>query len=259
MRRSGEILVADYGNHAIRSITPAGDVTTLAGTGAPGHQDGPVATASFFFPQDVAESPATGEVIIADFANDVIRGLSPAGFVRTIAGIAGQSGFTDGLLGEATFHEPRAVACDSEGNVYVADRSNHALRFIQMESGLSRAPVLGAKGELSETITLNPETITLAGMGLPVTLQPDGEGGGCADRDCMAEGCCRAPMLRKLDSKRAREDEEAGGGYGGEGADAAAGAGQGGEGVVAGSAKRGKVNKSQSQFGVLADVDETWG
>ena len=216
MRRSGEIIVADYGNHAIRSITPAGDVTTLAGTGAPGHQDGPVASASFFFPQDVAESPATGEVMIADFANNVIRGLSPAGFVRTIAGIVGQPGFTDGLLGEATFHEPRAVACDSKGNVYVADRSNHALRFIQMESGLPRVPVLGAKGEvLSETITLNPETITLAGTGLPVTLQPDGEGGGCADRGCMDEGCCRAPMQRRLDSKRLREDEESGGGYGG--------------------------------------------
>ncbi len=55
---TGDILVADSGNNKIRKITPAGDVSTVAGTGAIGATDGPAATASFATPKSVSTDAA---------------------------------------------------------------------------------------------------------------------------------------------------------------------------------------------------------
>jgi streptogramin lyase len=127
---SGNVYVADTGNSTIRKITPAGVVTTFAGTARQsGSADGTGAAASFGFHMGVAVD-SSGNVYVSDAANCVIRKITPAGVVTTLAGTAGQSGSTDGTGADARFKGPVGVAVDSSGNVYVADTSNLTIRKI---------------------------------------------------------------------------------------------------------------------------------
>ena len=77
---TGDIYVADTVNDTIRMITPAGVVTTLAGTaGTSGSADGTGPAARFNEPTGVTVDPTTGDVFVADYGNNTIRGLSPPG------------------------------------------------------------------------------------------------------------------------------------------------------------------------------------
>ncbi|HVS93332.1 MAG TPA: NHL repeat-containing protein [Mucilaginibacter sp.] len=124
----GNIYVADAHNNAIRMISPAGVVSTFAGTGVAGAADG-TDTASFNTPLGVAVDK-TGNVYVADYENHIIRKISPAGAVSTLAGKAGVPGAVDGLDTAARFNLPEAVAVDAAGNVYVADNGNNAIRKV---------------------------------------------------------------------------------------------------------------------------------
>jgi sugar lactone lactonase YvrE len=133
----GNILVADSGSHTIRKITPEGDVSTLAGAaGKPGTIDNPGAEARFNSPQGVAVD-AKGNVFVADSGNNTIRKITPEGAVSTLAGAAGQSGAVDMPREKARFNWPFGVAVDVEGNVFVADLGNHAIRKISPEGVVS--------------------------------------------------------------------------------------------------------------------------
>ena len=114
------VYVADADNNTIRRITPAGVVTTLAGTaGAEGSTDGSGSVARFNSPQGVATDGA-GNVYVSEWGNSIIRKITPAGAVSTLAGTAGVRGSTDGTGPAARFNLLRGVAADSAGNVYVA-------------------------------------------------------------------------------------------------------------------------------------------
>jgi sugar lactone lactonase YvrE len=122
---TGNLYVLDRNNHAVRKVTPAGVVTTLAGSGNPGYADGNGATAMFKFPSGLTVD-SSGNVFVADTDNQVLRKISPAGDVTTIAGSV--IGSTDGLGTAASFYNPKDVAADLSGNIYVADRGNHTIR-----------------------------------------------------------------------------------------------------------------------------------
>jgi len=123
---AGNVYVADAYNQRIRKISPAGVVTTLAGSGLCGLTDGTGAAASFCSPEGLAVD-AAGNVYVAD--NSSIRKITPAGVVTTLAG-SGLSGYANGTGAAAQFNGPRGVAVDAAGNVYVADSLNHAIRLI---------------------------------------------------------------------------------------------------------------------------------
>src|SRR5216684_4524518 len=106
---SGNLLVADSGNHRIRLITPAGSVTTLAGGVHDGFADGPAAQALFKQPSGLVVAPS-GVVFVADTGNNRIRKIE-AGQVSTVAG-TGQPGFIDGSPLTPQFTPPFAVASD---------------------------------------------------------------------------------------------------------------------------------------------------
>jgi len=127
---AGNVYVADQVNSTIRKVTPAGSVTTIAGTaGITGHMDGTGAAASFLSPRGVAADSA-GNVFVADSGNDTIRKVTPTGVVTTFAGTAGVGGHADGTGAAASFLTPFGVATDSAGNVFVADSGNNTIRKI---------------------------------------------------------------------------------------------------------------------------------
>ena len=127
---AGNVFVADSGNNTIRKITPAGVVTTLAGTAGPsGSADGTGAAARFACPTGVA-ADGSGNVFVADSWNNTIRKITSAGVVTTLAGAAGSDGRADGTGAAARFAGPTGVAVDGAGNVFVADTDNNTIRKI---------------------------------------------------------------------------------------------------------------------------------
>lgn len=124
---AGALYVADSANHCIRKIEN-GQVTTLAGNGQPGAQDGPIAAARFRFPRDVAVD-ATGRVYVADSQNHKIR-MIWNGQVSTVGG-SGIQGFQNGAALSARFNTPYAIALASGDRIFVADNMNHRIRLIE--------------------------------------------------------------------------------------------------------------------------------
>jgi arabinan endo-1,5-alpha-L-arabinosidase len=131
---AGNVYVADTDNATIRKITPAGVVSTVAGTaGARGSSDGTGSAASFNGPSGIAADTA-GNLYVADTLNHTIRRVTPAGAVSVIAGTAGVSGSADGTGSAARFHGPQGLAIDGAGNLYVADTNNDTIRKIILSS-----------------------------------------------------------------------------------------------------------------------------
>lgn len=125
---SGNVYVADNGNNLIRKVTPAGQVSTFAGSGQPGRGDGTGAAASFSSPFGIAID-ANGNLYVADSGNNLIRKITPGGAVTTIAG-SGSRGANDGSGSAASFNTPAGIAVDKSGNIYVADEGNNLIRKI---------------------------------------------------------------------------------------------------------------------------------
>jgi DNA-binding beta-propeller fold protein YncE len=127
---SGNIYVADGGDHTIRKVTASGTVTTLAGSsGQPGSSDGTGSGALFLYPYAVAVD-ASGNVYVADSGNQNIRKITPGGTVTTLAGTAGVAGSQDGTANGALFNAPQGIAVDATGNVYVSDTNNCTIRKV---------------------------------------------------------------------------------------------------------------------------------
>lgn len=126
----GNVYVADTFNSTIRKITPAGEVSTFAGSaGVFGSADGTGGAASFNLPGAIAVD-ADGNLFVADTANSTIRKISSAGVVTTLAGSAESAGSADGTGENARFNNPEGIAVDSLGNVFVADTANSVIRKI---------------------------------------------------------------------------------------------------------------------------------
>ncbi|MGV3502100.1 MAG: IPT/TIG domain-containing protein [Adhaeribacter sp.] len=129
----GNIYVADTGNHRIRKITPAGVVSTLAGSSS-GYVDGKGTAARFNGPISVA-TDAQGNVYVADNNNHRIRKVTPDGTVSTFAGNG--AGYGEGVWPNAKFRNPSGVFVDPQGNVLVADRNNNRIRKISPQGVVS--------------------------------------------------------------------------------------------------------------------------
>jgi mucin-19 len=127
---AGNLFVTEQGNETIRKITPAGMVTTVAGsTGLSGKTDGTGAEARFYDPQGAAMDVG-GNLYVSDSYTHTIRKVTPAGVVTTVAGGLGLAGRTDGTGTAARFNYPMDVALDSVGNLFVADWGNSAIRKV---------------------------------------------------------------------------------------------------------------------------------
>ncbi|HEV3333480.1 MAG TPA: hypothetical protein VG096_20995 [Bryobacteraceae bacterium] len=225
---SGNVYIAENGNHVIREVTVGGIINTFAGNGVAGYSgDGaPAAQAMLSFPMGVAVD-GSGNVYIADSGNRRIREVSPNGIINTIAGtgVTGFSGdgglafnaqitsargittdpfgnvfFIDGnrvreiyvgsyimtiagnggtgysgdggVATAALLNVPTALTADASGNIYVADSANNAIRLLQPSgTGISLKAITNGASNLPGPIAPG-EIVVLYGSGMgPATLQ----------------------------------------------------------------------------------------
>lgn len=148
---AGNMYVADAVNSVIRKITPAGVVTTLAGTGTSGYTDGAGNVAQFYYPAGVAVD-AAGNVYVADMGNNMIRKVTSAGVVSTLAGRF-SGGYLDATGTTAAFKSPTGVAVDATGNVFVADAGNNCIRKITSAGVVTTFAGNVSKGQVDATGT----------------------------------------------------------------------------------------------------------
>ncbi|GAB3739867.1 hypothetical protein GCM10027594_19980 [Hymenobacter agri] len=133
----GTLYVADERYAVVRRITPAGQVTTVAGSGDQvGYVDARGTAARFTLPIGIAVG-ADGTLFVVDELNYCVRCISPKGQVSTLAGAPANTGDDDGPGAVARFRNPEAVAADAAGNVYVADGGNMAVRKIAPDGQVS--------------------------------------------------------------------------------------------------------------------------
>lgn len=154
---SGNIYIADATNNAIRKITPAGVVTTFAGsaTGANGLMNGTGTGALFDSPEGMAID-ASGNIYVGDFNNNVIRKITPAGLVSTFA---------------TGYNGPAGIAFDATGNLYEADQTGNVIRKVSSAGGASA--VYAGSGTAGYT---NNNNKLLATFNQPIDVQIDGSG-----------------------------------------------------------------------------------
>ena len=164
---SGNVYVADLGNHRIRKVDVQGNVTTLAGSGTQGAVDAQGTSASFDSPRGVAVDTG-GNVYVGDWGTERIRKIDLSGNVTTLAG-SGGFGFADGQGISAIFARPNGVAVDGSGNVYVADHNNHRIRKIDVQGNVT---TLAGSGDWAFADGQG----TSASFGGPIGVAVDGNG-----------------------------------------------------------------------------------
>jgi sugar lactone lactonase YvrE len=172
---SGEIYIADTWNNRVRKIDQKlGTISAFAGTGkkAYGGEDGPAVKADCGGIYCVAFSPDAKTLYLADLDNRRIRAVDmPSGIIRLIAGNGDRGIPADGAAArEAPLVDPRAVAADGEGNVYVLERGGHALRVVDRAGKIRTIAGTGQAGPAGDD-----------GPGLAATLR--GPKHVCLDRD----------------------------------------------------------------------------
>lgn len=133
---SMNLYVTDNQNHAIRRIDSAGNVTTFAGAGFAGWADGNGENAYFSRPFAITYNSLLQTFYVVDRGFCFIRKITLTGDVTTIAG-TGFCGFNNGAGDTAMFDEPKGIATDSIGNIYIAGRLDHTIRKIDLLNNVS--------------------------------------------------------------------------------------------------------------------------
>lgn len=132
MDAQGTAYVADKQNHCLRKIAPDGTVTTLVGNpGTKGFADGLGKAAQFNQTSSVSLDEA-GNVYVTDLYNHRIRGVTPSGYVYTLAG-DGTAGYAEGAGTLARFHYPQGCLWQPGNRLFVTDSYNNRIRVLTLK------------------------------------------------------------------------------------------------------------------------------
>lgn len=194
---NGNVFVADSGNHIVRKINTGGMITTVAGTpktlppvvnGQLALGNGGPATLAFLNGPRGISVDSAGNIFIVDTMNQQVRKVDASGTISAVAGVAGLTGSSDGSVAcaptapdcvPARLNDPRGVAVDAAGNVYVADVGNNKIRKVagatvtSVAAGTLRAPAgvaVAADGTLYISDTSNNRIRRLGATGGVTTV-----------------------------------------------------------------------------------------
>jgi hypothetical protein len=163
---TGSLVVTDAGNHAIRRISFAGVVTTIAGyPGVAGSADGTGAAARFSQPAGIAAN-REGNLYVADTFNQTVRKITPGAVVTTLAGTPGARGLVDGAATTARFSGPHGIGVDAWSRIYVIDTTNAVVRVI-----VSSAPPV-ITGTLPDLTVDRSATVELGNVPYTTSVHP---------------------------------------------------------------------------------------
>ncbi len=147
---AGNLYIADREYDRVRRVTPAGVITTVAGTGLRGYSGdgGPATEAELYQPYDV-EVGADGSIYIADYGNHRVRRVDPSGIISTVAGNGSTVANGDGIPAtDMTISGPIGLALDSAGLLHISDYTLH--RVIEVDaSGIAHYEVGTGTGSYS--------------------------------------------------------------------------------------------------------------
>ena len=176
----GNLYIADSANNRVRVVT-GGIINTFAGTGSfslgggPGQNNdgGPAVNGLLHLPMGVAVD-SSGNVYIADTANNSIRKVTTDGIINTICGdtYPGFSGDT-GNAASAEVNHPSDVALDSSGNIYIADTNNARIRQINTKAVINTYAGSGTIGSAGDGALATDTTVAITA---PVALTVDSSG-----------------------------------------------------------------------------------
>ena len=146
---AGNLYIADSSNNRIRKVDAAGVISTVAGNGGEGYSGdgGPATAAQLNSPTGVAPD-GSGNLYIADRDNHRIRKVDAAGVITTVAGSGRFGGFggDGGAATAAQLDDPRGVALDGAGNLYIADTDNHRIRKVDAAGVITTVAGNGTSG-----------------------------------------------------------------------------------------------------------------
>ncbi len=169
----GSVLIADYGNHKVRQISPAGIVSTFAGFGAFGFagDGGPAVDAQFDHPFAVASAP-WGDVAIADYGNNRVRQVDGQGIVDTIAGGGTLTPEASGSVATASILAgPAGLAYDAAGNLYICEFNGARVDRLTPSGTLTVIAGTGATGSIGDG-----GPALSAELDQPIAVLPDSRG-----------------------------------------------------------------------------------
>jgi sugar lactone lactonase YvrE len=129
---TGSVYIADSFNNRVPKVSADGTITTAVGSGAYGYSgDGGKAIDALLNGPVALAVDAADNLYIADLDNNAIRKVSPAGIITTVAG-NGAGGYSGdgGPAVSARLFNPRGVAVDRNGNLYIADYYNRRVRKV---------------------------------------------------------------------------------------------------------------------------------
>jgi hypothetical protein len=167
LERSGELYIADFGNHRVRKVSRDGRIHTIAGTGVAGYSGdgGPASQARLNGPYGVFAG-RRGEILIGDSFNNVVRRIDDRGIIHTIAGTGRRGHAGDGGPAlEAELDAPQGIHADSQGMIYVGDEHNHAIRVITTDGIIHNLVGTGSPGlardgtPISQAAVNDPENL----------------------------------------------------------------------------------------------------
>jgi len=169
---AGNLYIADQGNYRVREVSADGIITSIAGNGTKSFSGdgGLAARARLLYPVGMAVD-RTGNVYIADTANNRVRRISSNGIIVTVAG-GGTAGLGDG--GPATsaqLKNPVGVALDAAGNLYIADQVNYRVRKVSA-SGI----IITVAGNGTQGFSGDGGPATSAQLYYPTGVAVDGAG-----------------------------------------------------------------------------------
>ncbi|MBI3891740.1 MAG: PKD domain-containing protein, partial [Candidatus Wallbacteria bacterium] len=213
---TGKVYIADNGNHRIRIVDTAGNITTTAGTESAGStgDNGLATSAKLKNPEGVGVD-LSGNLYIADQGNHEIRRVDAVTRIITLFAGTGSSGFS-GDLGAATsakLNSPAGVTVDGAGNVFIADSGNNRIRKVNTGGTISTIAGTGTGG-----FSGDGGAATAAKLQAPEQVAVDGSG-------AVFIADLTNKVIRRIDPVSLNITTTAGKngvtGYGGDGVDAA--------------------------------------